>query len=503
MEYVTTATPRETTKDGVPVFCAYDEIVSVSQLKPNPQNPNQHSKDQLERLAGIIQSTGWRAPITVSTRSGLITKGHGRRQAAIMARLKYAPVEYQEYASEEEEHADLLADNRIAELAEIDDQKLIEMLSAMDGVPIDLTGYNAKELAKMLDAGEETKDDKADVVKKTERAPFSKLGDLWRLGSHRLLCGSATNEEDAERVMDGQIAQCVHTDPPYGVSYETQSGKFGMIKNDDKTHDELMGELLIPALKNYVKHTAADAAFYIWHASSTRRDFEDAMTAAGLMEKQYIIWSKTAPVLGHADYQWSHEPCFYAEKAGEHAAFYGDRSQRTVWKATLRGDGEMAASLAGGIVLTDGDGNKLFMTDKPPKGKKLRYVRLQQDTQMYLHGDSQETDVWEIARETKTVHPTQKPVEIPTRAILNSTKPLDVVVDFFGGSGSTLIAAERTGRICCTIEMDPQYVDAIVRRFFDETHGQEEIILERDGKEYSLQDIKDKLIDEEAQAGDP
>lgn len=498
MDYVTTATPREKTQDGIPVFCAFDEIVSVASLKPNPQNPNQHSKDQLERLASIIQRTGWRAPITVSTRSGLITKGHGRRQAAIMARLQYAPVEYQEYASEEEENADLLADNRIAELAEIDDQKLIEMLSSMDGgdVPIDMTGYSAEELRKMLDAAAdgETKDDGADSVKEQDREPFSKLGDLWHLGSHRLLCGSATSEEDTERVMGGQVAQCVHTDPPYGVSYETQSGKFGMIKNDDKTHDELMGELLIPALKNYVKHTAADAAFYIWHASSTRRDFEDAITAAGLLEKQYIIWAKNAPVLGHADYQWAHEPCFYAEKAGEHAAFYGDRSQRTVWRATVRSDGEMAASLAGGIVLTDGDGNKMFMTDKPPKGKKLRYVRLKKDTQMYLHGESQETDVWEIARETGTIHPTQKPVEIPTRAIMNSTKPLDVVVDFFGGSGSTLIAAERTGRMCCTIELDPKYVDAIVRRFFDETHGQAEIKLERDGKEYSLKDIQEQLI---------
>ena len=503
MNYTTTATPRETTKDGIPVFCAYDEIVDVASLKPNPQNPNQHSKEQLERLASTIQSTGWRAPITVSTRSGLITKGHGRRQAAIMAKLQYAPIEYQEYSSEEEEHADLLADNRIAELAEIDDQKLLQMLSSMDGVPIDLTGYSAAELEKMLDAAGEVQDDKADAVKDPEKEPFSKPGDLWLLGAHRLLCGSATSPEDAERVMGGQVAQCVHTDPPYGVSYETQSGKFGMIKNDDKTHDDLMGGLLVPALKNYVKHTAADAAFYIWHASSTRRDFEDAMTAAGLMEKQYIIWAKNAPVLGHADYQWSHEPCFYAEKAGEHAAFYGDRSQRTVWRATLRDDGEMAATISGGIVLTDGEGNKLFMTDKPPKGKKLRYVRLQKDTQMYLHGESQETDVWEIARETKTVHPTQKPVEIPTRAILNSTKPLDVVVDFFGGSGSTLIAAERTGRVCCSIELDPKYVDAIVRRFFDETNGQSVIKLEREGKEYSLQDIQEKLMGEEAGAGDP
>ena len=129
-------------------------------------------------------------------------------------------------------------------------------------------------------------------------------------------------------------AQMVNTDPPYGVSYETQSGKFDMIKNDDLTGDDLMATLLIPAFKNYVEFTDPESAFYIWHASSTRRDFEDAMTAAGIIEKQYLIWVKNGIALGHADYQWAHEPCFYAEKAGQSANFYGDRAQRTTWKGS-------------------------------------------------------------------------------------------------------------------------------------------------------------------------
>lgn len=281
----------------------------------------------------------------------------------------------------------------------------------------------------------------------------------------------------------------VHTDPPYGVSYETQSGKFGMIKNDDKTGDDLMGKLLIPAFKNYVKHTTDDAAFYIWHASSTRRDFEDAMTAVGLLEKQYLIWVKTAPVLGHADYQWAHEPCFYAEKVGQQAKFYGDRSQRTTWKATVRDAESVSVSLTGGVALLDGKGHKMYVNDKAPKGKKVRTIRVQKERPVYLYPENEQSTVWEIARETNTVHPTQKPVEIPIRAITNSSRPGDLVLDFFGGSGSTLIAAEMTGRICYTTELDPIYCDAIVKRYV-ETSGNENIVCVRDGQEIPYKDLR-------------
>lgn len=442
MDYTTQAAPRATCPDGAFVFCSYDNIVPIGDLKPNPGNPNKHNTRQVELLAQIIKSTGWRAPITVSKRSGLMVKGHGRRMAAINAGLKYAPVEYQEYASEAEEHADLIADNRISELSELDMSKLVDMVEEMapGDVPVELTGFTEEDLQKIMDSlggAESTEDDKADAEEQQdeEYVPFSRPGDLYHLGSHRLLCGSATSEADIDRLMRGEKAQLVHTDPPYGVSYKTQSGKFDMIQNDDKTHDDLMTELLVPAFKNYVRSTKDDAAFYIWHASSTRRDFEDAMTAAGIMEKQYLIWVKNAPVLGHADYQWSREPCFYAEKAGHQAKFYGDRSQRTTWTAVLRDADGMATTLAGGVVLTDGEGHKLHLSTKIPKGKKLRYIRLSKGRSLCLYEESQQNTVWEVARETKIVHPTQKPVELPVRAITNSTQPGDLVLDFFGGSG--------------------------------------------------------------------
>jgi DNA modification methylase len=261
-----------------------------------------------------------------------------------------------------------------------------------------------------------------------------------------------------------------------------------MIKNDDKTHDELLKDLLVPAFRNYVKHTKDDAAFYIWHASSTKRDFEDAMIAAGLLEKQYIIWVKNAPVLGHADYQWSHEPCYYAEKAGQHAKWFGDRSQRTAWNIVYRGKDGMATTLTGGVVLTDGEGHKLAITNKPPKGKKTRYIRLSEGRSMCFYEDGMDKTVWEISRESKTVHPTQKPVEIPIRAISNSSEAGDIVLDFFGGSGSTLIAAEMTGRRCYTTELDPQYVDAIVKRYI-ETTDDHNVFVERAGETLGYLDV--------------
>ena len=496
-KYRTEANPRERTPDNVPVFCSFDKVVPVKELKPNPKNPNQHNAKQISLLSEIIKGTGWRAPITVSKRSGFIVKGHGRRQAAIVGGIKYAPVEYQDYASEAEEHADLIADNRIAELADLDNEKLMQMIQDMDigDMPVEMTGYSAEDLAEILDSLEGTdsgaENGSDDVPEEDEEVPpFTKAGDLWRLGKHRLLCGSATDEEDIDRLMQGEKAQLVHTDPPYGVSYETQSGKFGMIKNDDKTHDDLMRELLIPAFKNYVRHTNDDAAFYIWYASSTGRDFEDAMTAAGLIEKEQIIWVKNAPVLGHADYHWAHEPCKYAEKAGQHAKWFGDRSQNTAWKVVLRDSKEMATTLTGGVVLTDGEGHKLVLSEKTTKGKKTRYIRLPSGGSVFLYNESSNGTVWEIAKETKTVHPTQKPVEIPIRAIMNSSDMDDIVLDFFGGSGSTLIACEMTGRRCRSTELDPKYCDAIVKRYID-MKGKTDIICERDEKEYTFDEIID------------
>lgn len=356
IEYSTEAQPRETTQDGVPVFCAFDKIAPLTELNPNPGNPNTHDDRQVALLAEIIKATGWRAPITVSKRSGLITKGHGRRLAAIHAGLQFAPVEFQDYASEEEEHADLVADNRIAELSIIDTGKLVDMLQEMDtgAVPLELTGYGAEDLENLLAALEganDTEDDGADAGTETPAVPIAKLGDVWSLGRHRLICGSSTDRATLERLMDGAKAQMVHTDPPYGVSFIGSgrgTNKFGMIQNDDLRSDELVKDLLAPAFKNIFDFTEDDAGIYIWYATASVREFLEAMTIAGIVNKQQIIWVKNDFVIGHNDYQWAHEPCFYCEKAGQHAAFFGDRGQWTTWKVSLRAAEGLSTTLTGG-----------------------------------------------------------------------------------------------------------------------------------------------------------
>ncbi|WP_337928473.1 DNA modification methylase [Acidaminococcus timonensis] len=459
---------------------------SVDEIIPYENNPRKNDK-AVPAVAKSIQEFGFKVPIVID-KNNIIVNGHTRLKAAKKLGLETVPCIVADDLTPDQIRAFRLADNKVGEIATWDDDKLEEELTELTGI-IDMQDFGFEDFFSK-DAQETVQPGDDDV--KEPAAVFVKPGDLWVLGRHKLLCGDATKDTDVDRIMAGEKAQLVHTDPPYGVSYVTQSGKYDMIKNDDKTGDDLLSTLLVPAFKQYVRVTGPEAAFYIWHASSTRRDFEDALLAAGLLEKQYIIWAKPAPVLGHADYQWSHEPCFYAEKAGQHCHFYGDRTQRTVWMATIHSRAAMAASLAGGVVLTDGKGSKIYVSAKTPKGKKLRYVRVSDEGQTVdLQPDSTVSTVWEIGRDSKTIHPTQKPLEIPIRAINNSSKPGDLVLDFFGGSGSTLIAAEKTGRRCNTIELDPKYCSAIIDRYIETVNDNSQVFrINPDGTRTPYMDVK-------------
>lgn len=305
-----------------------------------------------------------------------------------------------------------------------------------------------------------------------------------------IICGNAADSETVKRLMNGSLAHCVFTDPPYGVSYTGGIGKtWDMIIDDNKTGDDLMGTLLLPAFRNMTASTTDTAAFYIWYASIMRRDFEDAMTAAGLIEKQQIIWVKNNFQMGHADYHWGHEPCFYAEKAGRNSLFYGSRTNQTVWRVNRRSKNAIAATIAGGIVITDGSGGKMFIVEKPPKGKRTRSIRIGENDTAHLFSESKDSTVWEVARETGYEHPTQKPVELATRAIENSTQEGEIVLDLFGGSGTTLIGAELTRRTAYLTELDPKYVDVIVNRYARIT-GNTAGVCVRDGKEIPYAKLK-------------
>lgn len=223
-DYKTTATPKAVTNDGIPVFCSHDEIVPTKNLKPNPLNPNNHPQEQIELLKQIIEKTGWRQPITVSNRSGLITKGHGRLQAAKFAGWSNVPVDYQDYSNQDEEYADLIADNRLAELSNIDNEMLSEMIGTIENEDIlSLTGYDEEDIEALLSDIEEEEEQEEEETPK-DLTPFAKAGDVWQLGEHRLIVG----EDDP--VCDGIIANYVYETGNLGCTCTRDGKEYGYME---------------------------------------------------------------------------------------------------------------------------------------------------------------------------------------------------------------------------------------------------------------------------------
>ena len=453
----------------IAVHCAYKEMCSPAVLRPHPKNPNFHSSEQIEIFAKVVKALGWRAPIVVSARSGLIIKGHGRLEVAKHLGLKEVPVDVQQYASEAEEWQDLLADNRIAELSERNDDQVKALLLELEQANADptMTGYDAGAINKLLDRlaaqppGE--KEPAKDEAEKLQAKWKVKPGDLWQLGEHRIICGDSTAPATWERLMGDERARCCHTDPPYGVGYSDAAGT--KIQGDGLRDNEL-AKLVREALALALAHSCPDAAFYIWHASSTRRDFEFALDQLGLVEKQYITWIKDSFVLGHADYQWQTEPCFYCEKSGQHAKWFGGRDQGTVWRIRQQPNDGTAMAIGAGLLLSDGDKARLFIRLKKPNGAKARHVRVMPDQPARI-SDSATSTAWEVTRDPRKdyLHPTQKPVELATIAVTNSSAPGDVVIDPFSGSGSTLLACEKTKRKARAIDIEPKFVAVALERW--------------------------------------
>jgi DNA modification methylase len=350
-----------------------------------------------------------------------------------------------------------IADNRAGEL---DLQWDPDMLADV-AKDVDLSAFFSEdELAKLLKTEEDEDSHPALGTKSAELAKKwkTRAGQLWLCEEHRLLCGDSTKPADVKRLMNGAEAALVNMDPPYGVSYE---GAAGTLKGDDKRDDKLL-QLLEKAFLLAVKHSKDSAAFYIWHATSRRRDFEAALDAAGLEEKQYITWVKDSFVLGHADYHWQTEPCFYAQKAGHSSTFYGDRAQSTVWilKAEAAGPAKRIA-LANGVRISNGKGQELYLQSRAPRAKKIRLVRLQPGEKLQLvEAADGATDSWMVSHDTSASngHPTPKPIELGIRAIENSSAAGEIVLDLFMGGGFTAIAAAKTGRACYGMELDPKYL---------------------------------------------
>ncbi len=387
--------------NGVKVFCSYDELVDTNQLQPNPKSPNKHSDQQIRLLADIIKKTGWRASITVSRLSGLIVKGHCKLEAAKYGKFDKVPVEYQNFENEEEEIAALLADNKIAELAVIDDEKLKAIFEEYDFDDLSLTGYSQDEYESLLDIIGQADDIIDDEVEELNEETFTELGDLWILGNHKLLCGDSLDLDTFGQLLGKEKVSLLITDPPYNVDYQGGTKEKLKIKNDKMQSDEFRS-FLATAFERFNEVMKMGAPFYIWHADSERYNFQGACQDAGWTVRQCLIWVKISFVMGRQDFQWKHEPCLYGWKSGAHY-FTDDRSLSTI----------------------------------------LEYDRPKRND----------------------LHPTMKPVDLFADLISYSSRFGDIVLDGFAGSGTTLMACQKLGRSARLIELDERYCDAIVKRF--------------------------------------
>jgi DNA modification methylase len=437
-------------------------MTAIDKIQPYPNNPRTHPPAQIAMLAAIMKRRGVDQPIVVDE-DFVILKGHGRRLAALQAGFEEYPVVMHRGLSDADKAAMRIEDNQVALLAGWDTKLMTSEIGSLKlaGYDVKLLGFSEVQLRNWDDKA--PKGNNPEIVPDAPKKPIVRKGDLWHLGEHRLICGDSTDPETWRRLFGTARASLIFTDPPYGVSYKAET--FGVIEGDKKRRDELY-QMLQRALQHMVARAVDNAAFYIWHASSTREDFADAIKAVGLTERQYLLWVKPAFVFGRADYQWAHEPCFYAAKADHKPAFYGERAESTVWHAQVSNTKDAATSIGNGILLLDGLGGSMFIQARAPKNKKLRQVRLTEGRSIFLSdSDQQQSTVWQVGRDGTHEHPTQKPIELARRAIENSSRPGEIVADGFLGSGTTLIGAEMTGRRCFGCELDPVYAEVIIRRW--------------------------------------
>jgi DNA modification methylase len=384
---------------------------AVDKLIPYAKNARTHSDEQVAQIAGSIKEFGFNNPILVDKDNSVIA-GHGRLMAARKLGMDKVPVVELQHLTESQRKAYVLADNRIALNSGWDTSMLsLELQDLKDDIDLSLLGFDPDELDALLNPIEETEGlTDEDAVPDVPDEPKTKLGDIYILGNHRLMCGDSTSIDDVDKLMDGQKADMVFTDPPYGVSY---TGGHNQKKREGIIADTLQGndltDLFADALLCATMVTKDHSAFYIWYANGKAVETFASFSKLPLKVRAVLCWYKVKSGLGAfmSQYIPNYEPCIYAYKDGCSPQWFGASDEKTVW---------------------------------------------------------------ELKKEAKNeYHPTQKPIELPERAIKNSSKSSDLVLDLFGGSGSTLIACEKIGRLARVMELDPKYCDVIVKRWEDFT----------------------------------
>ncbi|WDL96393.1 site-specific DNA-methyltransferase [Alicyclobacillus sp. ALC3] len=429
--------------------------IAIGDINPAAYNPRirlQPGDPEFEKLAQGMETFGLVEPLVWNERTGNLVGGHQRLTVLKMQGVTEVEVSVVSL-DEAHEKALNIALNKIS--GDWDMPKLKDLLEELDAgeIDMDLTGFDSEELESLFTQTfepPEVEDDDFDFDGAVEsiEEPRSKKGDVWILGRHRLMCGDATVDEDVCRLMNGRLADMVFTDPPYNVNYTGGTADALKIQNDSMDSVKFR-QFLTDAFTTMFTYTAPGAPIYICHADTEGSNFRIAMTSAGWLLKQVLVWVKNSLVLGRQDYHWRHEPILYGWKPGEAHRWYGGRKHDTVVDAEF---GLTINQTDGGVLLHFGNGEELVSVRVP--------------SYEIVANSSQNSSVLRVKRPTRNdEHPTMKPLDLVARALDNSSQPSDLVMDLFGGSGSTLLACEQLGRTCMTMELDPKYCDVIVRRW--------------------------------------
>ena len=388
----------------------------------NPRKDLKPSDAEYEKLKRSLQEFGYVEPVIWNKTTGKVVGGHQRLKILIDMGVTEVECVVVELPVEKEKALNI-ALNKIN--GDWDNDKLALLIADLQGSDFDvtLTGFDPAELDDLLDIGSDTKDDNFDVSSELQKPTFTKPGDVWTLGKHRLICGDSTKAETYDLLMCDRKANLVITDPPYNVNYEGSAGK---IKNDNMSDDKFYN-FLLDAFTQIEKVMADDASIYVFHADTEGLNFRRAFADAGFYLSGCCIWKKQSLVLGRSPYQWQHEPVLYGwKKHGKHQ-WYTGRKETTIWEF-----------------------------DKPKKNSD---------------------------------HPTMKPIPLLAYPIKNSSMSNTIVLDPFGGSGSTLITCEQTDRICYTIELDPKFCDVIVKRYIEQVGNSTNVFVQRDGLSYKYEEV--------------
>jgi DNA modification methylase len=426
------------------------ELLPVAALVPYARNSRTHSAEQIEQLAASMREFGFTNPVLIDEAGGIIA-GHGRVMAATSLGLEAVPCIRLAHLTDPQKRAYVIADNKLALNAGWNEAILRSELDALKLADFDvsLLGFSGDELDALYEPLAEESDRDPDASPDLPDAPHSRDGDVWVLGPHRVACGDTTKAETWERLMGHELADCIWTDPPYNVAYESKLA--GKIKNDDMSSAKFL-EFLRAAFAAMFGQLKPGGGIYVAHADTEGLNFRRAFTDAGFKLSGCLIWRKDSLVLGRSDYQWQHEPILYGWKPGSAHRWYGGRKQTTIQELgesspfRQQEDGTWAIKVGDQVLVVDGKAtlvgqvpSSLIQCEKPRRSAQ---------------------------------HPTMKPVALIEKQLRFSARSGDVIADAFGGSGSTLMAADRLGMTARLTELDARFVDVIVRRWQNYTGRQ-------------------------------